>query len=157
MNSTKLRILHQNNCGCMYVRRLWNNTMTSTYCKSRKVLKLGWILSCAVWCQWNVIEYPEKRLYEFYLLLVVIYLRKDRSGRVCEHVCIKTDHVCPAEFLWWHRKWWCNSIQSLSFFTHSLSPSSVVLRQSFIFPLAAVIFQVWKSCESIGYGRGLSG
>lgn len=39
------------------------------------------------------------------------------------HVCVRGNHACPAEFLWWHGKWWCNSIQSKSFFTHSLSPT----------------------------------
>lgn len=70
------------------------------------------------------------------------------------HVCMRGNHACPAEFLWWHGKWWCNSIQSRSFFTHSLSPTRC-FSHIHEFALRPPWVSVLQSCKCVGYSGSL--
>lgn len=69
---------------------------------------------------------------------------------MCKCVCVRVsgNHACRAGFLWWHRKWWCNSIQSPCFF-HTLPVSGSAFLTLAYLPL------VLESCEHGGYGHGL--
>lgn len=60
------------------------------------------------------------------LWVVYIYTRMNRALCVWVrlnpymYVCMRKRKSCmPCWLLWWHRKWWCNSIQSQSFFSHA--------------------------------------
>lgn len=56
---------------------------------------------------------------------------------------VRGNHACHAAFLWWHRKWWCNSIQSPLFPFFYTVPPSICLTVSHTGVFAAGDWIMW--------------